>query len=588
MQTLLGGMNVIKSNFFVRHKKGLIIGGIVLTTAVVGTIIYFNVFKKSGFDKFREAMATTEYTEAKSGDISLTITGSGAITSSNTKNISSEVSAKVKQVNIEVGDKVNKGDVLFVLDSSNLDSQIRSKEKSISTYQKSINDYNKDIKNLNVTSTTNGYVQNLKVGVGDSVNKNDVVFEVTDNSVYQVVTNMYYFESNPINVGDIAKMMLSDSYVYVEGTVVEVSDLKEQHERGGQMQKVTIEINNPGYTLEGIEVRDVEVTTQNGSIVVAVKEDTIQIKLKDSVKFRSPSSGKVTSINVSNGSYITSGMLIMTLENDDLKDKVSDLSSSISDTYTDLSDMRNDYDFYTITSPIDGVVTTLNVSEGDYIRSEGSMATIVNTDKLQFEISVDELDILQLEEGQEAKITIEAIEETERTPIIGYVSEIGIVGTNMNNVTSYPVTITLDGREDIMIGMNCNVEIVVKSSKNVLTIPVEAVSSRRGKYYVTLENGTEKEVTIGIYDEDNIEIKSGLNAGDKVKLPSKVIATSSETEKAQESFGGFMGGGSMPSGGFPGGGSGGFPDGGSRPSSSNGSRSSSSSSTGSRGGFSAK
>lgn len=68
------------------------------------------------------------FAEVTSGDINLTITGSGAISSSNTKNISSEVSAKVKQVNIQVGDKVNKGDVLFVLDSTNLDSQVKSKE----------------------------------------------------------------------------------------------------------------------------------------------------------------------------------------------------------------------------------------------------------------------------------------------------------------------------------------------------------------------------------------------------------------------------------------------------------------------------
>ena len=69
----------------------------------------------------------------------------------------------------------------------------------------------------------------------------------------------------------------------------------------------------------------------------------------------------------------------------------------------------------------------------------------------------------------------------------------------MNSVTSYPVVIQFEGREDIKMGMNCSVEIVVNSAKDVVTIPVEAVNSRRGKYFVTLENDEQREIEIGIY-----------------------------------------------------------------------------------------
>lgn len=560
---------MIKSNFLLRHKRAIIILGVLCILVGIGVGITLKMRRKSVFAKASEMMQSSEYAEVKSGDISLSITGSGAIESSNTKNIASEVSAKVEQVNVKVGDKVSKGDVLFVLDSSDLDSQIRNKEKTVSSYQKSINNYQKsvneykeDITNLNVVSDVSGYVKNLKVGVGDTVNKNDVIFEVIDNSTYQVEVNLYYFEASPVRVGDVARMMLNDSYVYVEGEIVQVSDFKEQHTGGGQMQKVVIDIKNPSYTLEGISVRDIEVITESGATVVAVKDEPIEITLKDAVKFRSPSSGKVSRINIADGSYVDSGMLLMVLENDDLQDKlldvndsISEVKTSISDTYTDISDLKSDYSFYTIASPIDGVVTSVEVSEGDYVRSESSIATIVNTDKLQFDISVDELDILKLEVGQEARITIDAIDETESEPIIGYVSEIGIVGTNMNSVTSYPVTIALDGREDIMMGMNCSVDIVIENSEDALVIPVEAVNSRKDKYYVTMEDGTEREVEIGIYDEDNIEIVSGLTIGEKVKLPSKMVTKSSSDEENESSFNnGFMGGSSMPpTGGFGGG-----------------------------------
>lgn len=572
---------MIKSNFFLKHRKMLIICGVLVILMVTGMLIIPKLQRNAVLAKMKETIPTTEFAEVTSGDINLTITGSGFISSSSTKNISSEVSAKVEKVNIEVGDKVNKGDVLFILDSSNLDTQIRAKQKTITNYRKSINEYNEDINNLNVYSDVNGYVKNVKVAVGDSVSKNAVLFDIVDDSYYTITVNFLYNASNPINVGDYVSVMCSETFKYFDGVVTRVSELRQHYEYGGEVQEVEIKIENPGYTLDGVSAGYITVTTQNESQVRAVENS--KFKSSKSVSFRCPSSGTVENLYVNDGDRIVAGELLMKLNNSDLFDKLADTKSSLSNSYTELSDLKDDYSFYTIVAPIDGVITALNVSEGDYIRSEGSLATIVNTNKLQFQISVDELDILKIKVGQQAKITIDAIEETENNPIIGYVSEIGIVGTNMNSVTSYPVTITLDGREDIMMGMNCTVEIVVESAENAMVIPVEAVNSRKGKYYVTLEDGTEKEVTIGIYDEDNIEIKDGLKIGEKVKLPTKVIATPSTKESNENPMSGFMGGSGMPSGGFPSGGS--FQGGGSSRSGSMPSGSRSSGGSGNRGGF---
>ena len=145
--------------------------------------------------------------------------------------------------------------------------------------------------------------------------------------------------------------------------------------------------------------------------------------------------------------------------------------------------------------------------------------------------------------GQEVKVTIDAISDTEKEPIIGTVSEIALEGTSMNSVTTYPVTISLEGNDSIKMGMNCSAEIIIESKENILTIPVEAVTTREDKYFVTLEDGTEKEVETGIYDEDNIEIVSGLEEGQSVILPQLVKGTSSTSNenKGNNSFGGFGG-----------------------------------------------
>lgn len=536
---------MIKSSFLLRHRRLLIMIGIIFLVGVIG-IGYIWLGNRKPVMANQEMIQ--EYATVTKGNIEVTVTGSGAIESSSVKNVAAEVAAKVKSVNVSVGDTVKKGDVLFELDSSDLETQIRNKQKTINNYQKTVNEYTEDIANLNVYSDANGYVTNLKVEKGSSVNKNSVLFEIVDDSYYVLKADFHYNANNPIQIGDEVTMMVNDAFNYINGTVSKVSDLKQHYEYGGEIQEVEIQVKNPGYTLEGVTVSQITVSTQTNTKIMALASSTFETLKSTSVK--SLSSGTVATLNINEGDYITSGALVMVLENDDLYENLADAKTALSDALTELADIREDSTFYTITAPIDGVVTNVNVNEDDYVRSESTLAKIVNNTEVQFQINVDELDILDIEIGQEVKVTIDALTETATTPLIGYVTEIALEGTNMNSVTSYPVTISLAGSDEIRMGMNCTAEIVVKSAKDVLVIPVEAASARKNQYFVTLEDGSQKEIEIGIYDEDYIEIVSGLTEGEKIKLPIKVTSSkNSEETKNNNAMGNFMGGTSMPMGG---------------------------------------
>lgn len=78
-----------------------------------------------------------------------------------------------------------------------------------------------------------------------------------------------------------------------------------------------------------------------------------------STKFRAPSSGTVKTLNVRNGDYVHQGDLVMVLGNDDLQDNYQSARENLFDLYEDLADTKSDISFYTITSPIDGVITAL-------------------------------------------------------------------------------------------------------------------------------------------------------------------------------------------------------------------------------------
>ncbi len=552
---------LVKNSFLLRHKK-LIAWSIFLCLIIcIGAFAFFK-FRNS---RQRAVFATSSemYTVAK-GDIATSITGSGVIESSNTKDILSEVSADVKNVYIKVGDSVKKGDVLFELDRSTYDSQIRSAQKTVTNHTKNVSEYVEDIKNLNVYADTSGYVTELSLKVGDSVSKNAKILNLIEDKYYYLECTFNYNSNVDIEVGNRAVVQTSGSYTTFEGVVSFVSAYTERDDESCMTQRVIIEIPNPGYTLAGISAQ-ATVYTDTKSLR---SNNFVTITEADSYSQKSLSSGTVETLEIKNGDYINKGDLIMVLSNDSLLESLSDAQTDLSNAYEDLNDIKDTNDFYTITAPIDGVISEINYSEGDYVREESVLATIINTSDLEFSISVDELEILDVEIGQEVDVTIDALEETATTPLKGYVSEIALSGTSQNSVSTYPVIISLSGDEKIKIGFNCSASILTSSAKDVIVVPVEAVSARKGKYSVTLEDGSVKEIEVGIYDEDNIEVKSGLEVGDVIKLPEIIKVDESNDSKMSEGRGS-MGGMSFPGGGMGGSmpsmGGGGFPGGGSMP-----------------------
>lgn len=527
-----------KSSFFLRNRRKfafLLILGIFIA---VGFILFRNS-KKSINTTF--ASNRESYTVQK-GDITSSVTGSGTISSSSTKSIASEVSADVLVCNVKVGDKVSKGDILFELDKSSLESQIRKQEKTITSAQKNVSSYKNDLNNLYVYAPTSGYISGFNGKLGDDVNKNSTILSILNTDNYFMECYFYYNSTVDIEVGNTVSVFIANTLNEIAGTISYVSEYKEVSKEGTPILLAEITIPNPGYSLNGISaIPTVYTATKNikGIEYATIKEDNV-------LTVKSESSGTISTLNFKNGDFVNAGELLMILSNDDLKDNLSDAQTTLSDAYEDLNDINDTYDFYTITAPIDGIVTSVNVTVDDYIRSESVLATIVNTTDLEFSISVDELEISDVEIGQEVKITVDALEETEKEPLIGYVSGIALEGSSMNSVTTYPVTISLSGDDRIKIGFNCSAEIVISSAEDVVIVPVEAINSRRGKYFVTLEDMSEKEVTVGMYDEDNIEIKSGLNVGDIILLPEKVASTSNETPTQIPGGGMNFQGGGMP------------------------------------------
>ena len=152
-----------------------------------------------------------------------------------------------------------------------------------------------------------------------------------------------------------------------------------------------------------------------------------------------------------------------------------------------------------------------------YDITKKDVASITPTQEMTVDIPVDELDILTLQVGMEAQVTLDALPGQSFT---GTITKINTYGSNSGGNTKYTVTVTLPRAEKMLPGMNASVKITTAISQPVQTVPAEAIRFDSGKSWLYTGYDEKKdtllnpvEIQTGISDGALVELVSGLEPG---------------------------------------------------------------------------
>jgi RND family efflux transporter MFP subunit len=181
----------------------------------------------------------------------------------------------------------------------------------------------------------------------------------------------------------------------------------------------------------------------------------------------------------------------------------------------DVDDLKAKIALATLAAPIDGTITSLNLTIG--LDATGTVLTIASA---TYEVTADvvEGDIAAMSVGQEATVAVDAIDAT----IGGTVSAIApAAGAGSSGVVSFPVTVTLTGAPSALrAGMTADITIVTASATDVLTIPSEALQGTAGSYRVRVLGAdgipVTRDVSVGLVTNTTAEVTSGLAEGEAV------------------------------------------------------------------------
>lgn len=506
-----------------KRKKWPIVIGIIAVVIVVA-IIAVQVSASAASQPVYEI-----YT-VEAGDITKSVTASGTLQAQDDIEVDLPAAIELEETMVHVGDSVTEGQTLAALDIDSLNRYYKGLVAQLNTVDRELMTVEKETKTIK--APIQGRIKQILIEKGD-------------------------------NLGDYEYIMLlsTDGKMKVEVSTEKDIDLTEElkvkygdgHEKTGSILAKT----GDGYT---VTVPD-DGPKLDGTAEIYFDDELIgtgTFKINAPIKVIADG-GIVKDITVEENDSVSAGSTLVTLENKVTTDSYQEKFDERQDIEDKMTEARGYLQNPVIVSPVAGIVRTideaptsqqggsdsmmggaaLNMSALQQTQQAGAaQGTAVSADttsseeRTVFELSaggvtelpieIDEMDIAAIEPGQKAVIAIDALGAEQ---FAAKVDRISRIGNSANGVTTYDVILVLEKDDERFFeGMNASVTIVAEQIEDTVLIPLELVQEDKDGTFVEISpsgnsNGADRrrvEVTEGVSDGINVQIQSGLNAGDKI------------------------------------------------------------------------
>lgn len=449
-------------------------------------------------------------------DLTVTVDGTGTVQAIQTYQVRTLVSGEVLEAPLEVGDRVEKGELLYRIDPSKAQTALQQAQLSARQAQLS---YDELSAGLTPSASASGVVQQVYVHKGDLVSPGSPIADVADTSTLTLTLPFLSADAQKLAPGQSAQVTRSGALETLTGTVESVSSADLVGAGGALVRQVKIRVSNPG----ALTAAD-SATALVGDIPCA-GSGHFEENMRQTVVAQT--SGEVTEVLVTAGSRVSAGSALVTLGGAAARTALESASIGVENARLTCQQAQEALDSYTITAPISGTVIEKNSKAGDKVDGidSGTLAVLYDLSCLTLQMNVSELDMGKVREGQQVELTADALPGQ---TFHGVVDRVSINGTTTNGFTTYPATIRVEEYGELKPGMNVSAVILGDTVTGALTVPVSAVS-RGNKVLVAPagalgEDGTltdpalleERTVTLGVSDGQYIQITDGLAQGDTV------------------------------------------------------------------------
>lgn len=369
-------------------------------------------------------------------------------------------------------------------------------------------------------------------------NKNKIIVLV---SLAFLLVGIYYSFSSasseiPVKVETIkAKIGNIKTTVTATGTVQPIKEVEVGTQVSGVVEKIYVDYNS--VVKKGQLIAELDKTNLKAALIQAKAQYNSALNEKNYLQ---------TIFN--RQKTLFENKVISKSDYDEALYNLNNAKSTVVQRLSDLQKAQTNLSYANIYSPIDGVILSKAVDEGQTVAASYSTPTLFTIAKdlneMQVEADVDEADIGQVKEGQKVTFTVDAYQGEE---FQGVITQVRLNATTTSNVVTYTVVIKAENPElKLKPGLTATISIYTLELNNVLTIEAKAANyepdaqvlamyqkqnnqknipfnsqgkKEKSKTQVWVLEGKEikpRTVTLGTSDGINVEVVSGLTSGDEL------------------------------------------------------------------------
>jgi len=519
------------------RKKKILIAVAVIVIAAVGAFAW-HPWKAN-----KAAAVSVQTTQLSKASISNIVSTSGVIQSTDSVNVYTDLTYSIKNVNVKVGDHVNAGDVLCVLDSQDLKDTISQKLAAIKTSSaQAAQKIKTSEKTYNNTKST--LSAGLNTQINDAADKvvsaqqdletaqqklTDAQKHVDTNTDSSLISAKSAVDSAQLNLDSATK-----TYNDYKKSVKDVDyddDIKAQlHTYSTAIQSAQLTLDTAKKTLNALyTTTDEDVVTYTKAVATAQTNYDSAVKAQKAI---------LASVNQS---LDTSADSITT-------DK---LSADQTAAQKELESLQTKLSKCSVTAPSSGTITAVNAVQN--APANGLLFVIEDTSGLKMTVKIKEYDIASVKTGMKAVIKADAISGKEFDGVLQKIAPTSLKGadgkTESSTDAEFEADVLVTSKDaGLLIGMNGTADIILEKKDSVYTVPFDAVTTdAQGKNIVYTAaaqktgtyTATAIPVTVGIETDSEVEISGdGLKDGIKIVSEGKSVTPGAAIQIGGASAGG--------------------------------------------------
>ncbi len=513
------------------------------------------IFGGGGFALYRFLTATDDTVgeifpaTAQIGTIQSKVSGQGSARAKEQAAITLTQSGTVQEVFVTGGQTVMAGDPLYTIHSQAAEDAVTDAQKKVDDLNKDMADLLEQANNLTVTAPFAGKLQDVVEFQPDqNVSSGTKVATLVNDRQLKLSLYFSYAYESDIYVGqrvDVSVPAVMKSYA---GRVEKINKVSFISPEGAVHFEVVIVFDNPGTLTEKMDASAVLTDGEGGEIYPYQNGQT---QFYETRTIEAKASGPVVGQgNLLNYANVSAGEALLYLGSSTIDSDIRAKQEEINKAAEDLAKAMEALSDFNAVAPIDGTVTSCNLTEGQEVKSGDTVVMISNNVTMLVTITVDDRNIAFIKPGSFVDLS-----DWNGNVYQGEVTSIDMAGAESGQgMTNYPVTLTVDNWDgSLMDGAYLQYSFVTSESEACVMVPTACVQYFSMKEtgervsvvfvqmdqapedmpdleYPTFEPGqkrtfpTQEEgyypvvVETGIPDIQNVEIKSGVNAGDTVFL----------------------------------------------------------------------